>query len=80
MIEVMEHLQQYVAVKDSVPQECLVSGDGLSVERIIHAQRSRNNGETIEDRLGTLWAAPQEFHKEILLFQVNITMNVALNK
>ncbi|XP_014667906.1 PREDICTED: uncharacterized protein LOC106809356 [Priapulus caudatus] len=69
MVAVLEHLQQYVAVKEGKPVENLVGGDGLSIERIIHTQHARNNGENWHHRLDSMWAAPQEFHKEILLLQ-----------
>jgi hypothetical protein len=70
MIEVLEHLQHYMVKTDNPAGDCLVSGDGLSVERMIHAQRARTNGEQQDQRLSSMWPCPQEFHKEVLLLQV----------
>ncbi|XP_071483013.1 uncharacterized protein [Diadema antillarum] len=69
MISVMEHLQKYVPVVDDHPKPCLLSGDGLTIERILHAQRARSNGAKWDDRLEAFYACPQEFHKEILHVQ-----------
>ena len=75
---IMEHLTQYVpAVGDQV-QPILCSGDGLSVERMVSAHKARANGDTHEDRLDGLVESPQEFHKEILLLQVNVLNAVQL--
>eukprot|EP00057_Strongylocentrotus_purpuratus_P019457 XP_011673931.1 PREDICTED: uncharacterized protein LOC105442948 [Strongylocentrotus purpuratus] len=68
-ISVLERLQTYVPVTEGTPTQTLVSGDGLTIERILHAQRARSNGERWEDRLDAFFATPQEFHKEILLLQ-----------
>ena len=78
MIEALEYLQQYMVKTDLPTGECLVSGDGLSVERMIHAQRGRNNAETKEKRLSSIWPCPQEFHKEILLLQVCLHFHTSM--
>ena len=70
MIEVMEHLQKYIPVVEDEPTPCLLSGDGLTIERILHSQRARSNGAKWDDRLEAFYACPQEFHKEILHVQV----------
>ena len=69
MIVVFEHLQRYM-VDGNSGVGSLVSGDGLSVERMLKAKRARLNGETSQQRLEDLWPCPQEFHKEVLLLQV----------
>ncbi|XP_071500137.1 uncharacterized protein [Diadema antillarum] len=69
MVTVLQHLQQYVPEKRGSPIQTLVSGDGLTIERILHAQRARSNGENWKARLDAFTPAPQEFHKEILLLQ-----------
>ncbi|XP_030852129.1 uncharacterized protein LOC100893251 [Strongylocentrotus purpuratus] len=69
MIRVMENLQQYVPVVEGKPVPCLLNGDGLTIERILNAQRARSNGEEWDDRLEGLHACPQEFHKEMLHLQ-----------
>ena len=69
----MGHLMRYVPVVGDKVLPILCSGDGLSVERMVHTHMARVNGETIEDRLDGLVESPQEFHKEIILLQVHIT-------
>ena len=70
MIEAMEKLQPYTVECDNPEANVLLSGDGLSIERMIHALRGRNNGETNNHRLSRMWPSPQEFHKEVILLQV----------
>ena len=67
----MEHLYQYVPIVNEKDQPILCSGDGLSVERMVHAHMSRTNGREHEHRLDGLVECPQEFHKEIILLQVS---------
>ena len=71
VIRIMEHLHAYVPESDGSVVPILCSGDGLSVERMLHAKRARANGETKKQQLQGLVETPQEFHKEILLLQVH---------
>jgi hypothetical protein len=68
-ISIMQHLQTYCP-ETTEKQPILCSGDGMSVERMIHAQRGRVNGLTKEERVECTPPAAQEFHKEILKLQV----------
>ncbi len=69
-IHIMTHLQDYVPLVGDQVHRLPCNGDGLSVERMIHAQRARVRGHTLLDRLGGLVPTPQEFHKEGILLQV----------
>ena len=66
----MEHLHSYVPQPNGEVLPILCSGDGLSIERMVHAKRARANGEIKRSQLQGLVETPQEFHKEILLLQV----------
>ena len=80
-IEIMEQLYRYVAVVNGRAIPMLCSGDGLSIERMIHALMGRANGWAHDKRLSGLVPTPQEFHKEIILLQVEtfLTSGVLLN-
>lgn len=71
-IKIMEHLHQYVAhLPDDSLYSTLTNGDGASIEKMIHAHRSRRHDGTAKGRLDALIESPQEFHKELLLLQVS---------
>ncbi|CAH1248614.1 ING4 [Branchiostoma lanceolatum] len=67
---IMEHLHNYVPeVQPGQLHPVLCRGDGLSIERMIHAKRARSNGGTQKAKLQGLAEGAQEFHKEIILLQ-----------
>ena len=70
VINIMEALQQHVPDVRGEPLVTMCGGDGLSVERMVHAKRARINAVDVRDQLRALQEAPQEFHKEMLLLQV----------
>ncbi|XP_038047575.1 uncharacterized protein LOC119721568 [Patiria miniata] len=74
VIQIMQHLHAYVPEPNGQVLPILCSGDGLSVERMVHAKRARVNGESKMHRLQGLVETPQEFHKEILLLQDTVNM------
>ena len=69
-ITIMEHLCQYVPQLEGGPLSILCNGDGLSIERMVHAKRGRCNAGKKAPGLCALVESPQEFHKEIILLQV----------
>ncbi|KAI8502426.1 hypothetical protein Bbelb_200140 [Branchiostoma belcheri] len=69
VIRLMEHTHQFVPETDRKLSPVMCCWDGLSVERMIHCKWARANGETRKARLEGLVEGPQEFHKEIILFQ-----------
>ena len=73
-IHVMEKLHSYVPIRDGKLIPILCCGDGLSVERMIHAHRARAFSAAPEHRLEGLVETPQEFHKEMLLLQVQFLL------
>ena len=70
-IQILENLHQYVPTHEDRVHQILCFGDGLSCERHNDAHMSRSNGETMIDRLQGLQPQVQEFHKRMLLMQVN---------
>ena len=70
VIKILEHIAQYVPNTNDASTGTVVSGDGMSVEKMLHAIRGRANGHTRADRMQWAWPCPQEFHKDILLLQV----------
>ena len=52
------------------PTKICVNGDMASWEKMTHAQRAKSSGLSVDSRLESLIAVPQEFHKEMLLLQV----------
>ncbi|XP_071137079.1 uncharacterized protein [Mytilus edulis] len=75
MIEIMEHLQQYVPTTENgkmIP--LLLGGDALSVERGDGAQRARQDARTPEQRLdGYLWKS-EDWHGHIISLQESFNM------
>ncbi len=71
-IEIMEYLNRYIPMSDNGEQLHRVpcNGDGLSIERMVNAQKARARAVTPEGRLQGLVPSPQEFHKEGILMQV----------
>ena len=75
VIRIMDKLHQHVPSCGSTGTfDILCHGDGLSVERMIDAQRARNTGHTSQERLTGLLPVPQEFHKRGLMLQVCIAI------
>ena len=70
-IQILENLHQYVPTHEERVHQILCFGDGLSCERHNDAHMSMSNGETMIDRLQGLQPQVQEFHKRMLLMQVN---------
>ena len=72
VIEILNHLQQYVPFEDdgSVVRNIVCNGDQLSVERMTHAKRARIRGPSAKARLEGFVETPQEFHREGLMMQV----------
>ena len=71
VIEIMESLTKHVSPVP--PAAHLVSGDGMSFEKILHTVCGRRNGaHAIPDRLEWVWPCPQEFHLDIQLLQVYV--------
>ena len=71
VIEIMESLTKHVSPVP--PAAHLVSGDGMSFEKMLHAVCGRRNGaHAIPDRLEWVWPCPQEFHLDIQLLQVYV--------
>ena len=48
----------------------LVNGDMLSVERMEQSLLAKSNERQIRDQLRNLIPVPQEFHKEMIVLQV----------
>ena len=67
---IMRFLHKYVPTKDGEVSPIVCHGDGLSVERMCDSQRHNAGGSTPTERLEGLVAAPQEFHKRMILLQV----------
>jgi hypothetical protein len=67
----VKNLQQYVPNKDGNLLKLVVFGDGLSCERHNDAHMARSNGATDLDKLQGLEPQVQEFHKRMLLMEVN---------
>ena len=71
MVEIMEHLQQYVPTTDNgkmIP--LLLGGDALSVERGEGAQRARQDARTQDLRLdGFVWKS-EDWHAHVIALQV----------
>lgn len=71
VLDIMDHLKQYVPVKeDGQVHTVPCNGDQLTVERMTHAKRARVVGPDPSSRLEGLCETPQEFHKEGILLQV----------
>ncbi|CAC5384007.1 unnamed protein product [Mytilus coruscus] len=70
MIQVVEHLQQYVpGTKDGKMIPILLGGDALSVERGEAASRARLDAITAEDRLdGFIWKS-EDWHGHVISLQ-----------
>ena len=75
VIDILTHLHRYVPVVENGIHVLPCNGDQLSVERMTHAKRARIRGHSQEFRLEGLLEAPQEFHKEGILLQVNFQMH-----
>ena len=73
-INILSGLHAYVPITpDHNVLKIVCYGDGLSCERHNDAHKARANGATPADRLEGLEPAAQEFHKRMLLMQVNLT-------
>ena len=70
-INILTGLHSYVPTQNDVAMKILCYGDGLSCERHNDAHKARANGASPGDRLEGLEPAAQEFHKKMLLMQVN---------
>ena len=77
-IRILENLQQYVPNKDGNLLKLVVFGDGFSCERHNDAHMARSNRATDFDKLQGLEPQVQEFHKRMLLMQVNKNLYVTL--
>ena len=69
-IKIMEYLGKYVPHPVTGHLPILCNGDGLSIERMVHAKRGRANAGDMVPGLQHLVESPQEFHKEMILLQV----------
>ncbi|CAC5365425.1 unnamed protein product [Mytilus coruscus] len=76
MIEVVQHLQQYVPkTNDGKFIPILLGGDALSVERGEAASRARMDAITEEDRLeGFTWKS-EDWHGHVISLQVSSAVN-----
>ncbi|CAC5411173.1 unnamed protein product [Mytilus coruscus] len=76
MIQVVEHLQQYVPrTTDGKMMPILLGGDALSVERGEAASRARLDAITAEDRLdGFIWKS-EDWHGYVISLQVKNAVN-----
>lgn len=73
VIDIMDRLHKYVPLTGGGhPHVIVCNGDQLSVERMTHAKRARIEAPTERYRLKGLLEAPQEFHREGIMMQVNI--------
>ncbi len=70
-IDILQHLSSYVPVVEDRPHTIPCNGDGLSMERMIHARMARARSPTLCSRFCGLLPTPQEFHKEGILLQVS---------
>jgi len=70
VVNILDHLHQYVPTDGRQVYTILTWGDGLSCESHTDAQNSRANAETPLARLEGLEPAAQEFHKRMILMQV----------
>lgn len=78
VINIIEQLHKYVPKKaDGSPFKLITWGDGLSCERHVDAQNARANGADPFAKLQGLEPGPQEFHKRMILMQVN---NININR
>lgn len=76
MIDIVEHLQQYVPNDDGKMLPLLLGGDALSVERGVNAQRARADAITQQDRLdGFVWKS-EDWHGHVTSLQVNDRLNI----
>jgi hypothetical protein len=75
-ITILERLQKYVPVLADTPIPVVVYGDALSCERHNDAHMARVTADTPLTRLEGVEPSPQEFHKRMLLLQVNKTQNM----
>ena len=62
VVNILDHLHQYVPTDGKQVHTLITWGDGLSCERHNDAQNSRANAETPRARLEGLEPAAQEFH------------------
>ena len=70
-IQIMEYLHKYTPdAQGGSYMPILCNGDGLSIERMVHAKRGRANSGDAEHCLQKLAESTQEFHKEMILLQV----------
>lgn len=70
MIDIMEHLQEYVPKTNGKMCQLLLGGDALSVERGESAQRARADSITPEERLhGFVWKS-EDWHAHVTSLQV----------
>ncbi|CAC5403702.1 unnamed protein product [Mytilus coruscus] len=76
MIEVVQHLQQYVPkTNDGKFQPILLGGDALSVERGEAASRARIDAITEEDRLEGFTLKSEDWHGHVISLQVSSAVN-----
>ena len=66
----MRLLHQYVPKNSDTMHIIPCHGDGLSAERMRDCQWHNSGAATAEDRLDGLIPVPQDFHKRMLLLQV----------
>jgi hypothetical protein len=74
--EILDSLLQHVPVRRHPDGDSLITvpchGDGLTVDRIAKAKKARTNHPDPLYRYEGFEPVPQDFHKEMLLMQVNI--------
>lgn len=76
---IMKWLQKYCPTDHDGMVKVACHGDGLSVERMLDCQKHNSCAETSHDRLAGLLPVPQDFHKRLILLQVNLRLNAILS-
>lgn len=69
-IRILERLHEYVPRQENLLFPLICNGDGLSCERHTDAHMARANAGTPLEGLQGLQPVAQEFHKRMLLMQV----------
>ena len=74
--DILRHLHKYIPRFGEELHIVPCHGDGLSVERMCDSLRHNAGGLTPSDRLEGVVPVPQEFHKRMLLLQVNMSLSI----
>ena len=74
MIDIVEHVHQYVPVKDGkIQYRVFFGGDQLTVERCRSAQNAKIQSTNLKERLQGLIPKVEDWHARMRFLQVNIS-------